>query len=106
MQAKLAQIGPVVSSFKINDGAVSIPGPKVTLNNTVAGSTPTHYLASEDPGFSGAEWLPYSKAPIFTPSSRFKTVYLKVKDGSGKESAVVSSRLPNPLAAVLGLILD
>ncbi|MHB8068634.1 MAG: TIGR03768 family metallophosphoesterase [Desulfobaccales bacterium] len=106
MQAKLSQIGPVVSSFKINDGVISIPGPKVTLNNTVAGSTPTHYLASEDPAFNNAVWLPYSTAPTFTPSSRFKTVYLKVKDGSGKESAVVSSRLPNPLPAIMQLLLN
>lgn len=105
MQAKLAQIAPVVSYFKINDGAVSIPGPEVTLNNAVTGSTPTHYLASEDPGFTGAEWLPYSTAPVFTLSARFKTVYLKVKDGSGKESAVVSSSIPNPLAALLQLVL-
>ncbi len=105
MQAKLAQIAPVVSSFKINGGAI-IPGPQVTLNNTVVGSTPTHYQASEDPGFAGAEWLPYAQAPSFSPSSRFKNIYFKVKDGSGRESAVVSSRLPNPLPAILGLVLD
>jgi len=106
MQVRLAQIAPVVNYFKINGGAISIPGPEVTLNNTVAGSTPTHYLASEDPGFSGAVWLPYSTAPIFTLSARFKTVYFKVKDGSGKESAVVSSRIPNPLPAILQLVLN
>jgi metallophosphoesterase (TIGR03768 family) len=106
MQAKLAQISPKVSYFKINGGAVSIPGPKVTLNNTVVGSTATQYLASEDPGFSGAVWLPYSTTPSFTLSSRFKTVYFKVKDGSGKESAVVNSRIPIPLPAIMQLLLS
>ena len=97
MQAKIAQISPVVSYFKINGDAVSIPGPIVTLNNTVVGSTSTHYMASEDPDFYGAVWLPYSTTPPFTLSSRYKTVYFKVKDGSGKESAVVNSRIPNSM---------
>lgn len=103
MQAKLAQIGPTVSSFKINGGKI-LPGPRVLLNNTVAGSTPTHYLASEDAGFIQAEWLPYATAPSFTPSSRFKTIYFKVKDGSGRESPVVNSRLPNAIPAILQLL--
>ena len=94
MQTKLAQIRPVVSSFKINDGAVSTRKDTVTLDNTVLGSTPTHYMASESSSFSGAVWRPYSKAPSFTLSattgSGDKTVYFKVKDGSGKKSAVVN----------------
>ncbi len=105
LQDKINQIKPVVSYFKINGGAASIPGPIATLNNTVVGSTPTQYLASEDPAFSGAVWLPYSKTPSFTLSSRFQTVYLKVKDGSGKESAVVSSRIHNSMPAILQLLL-
>jgi hypothetical protein len=54
-------------------------------------------MASEDPDFYGAVWLPYSTTPSFTLSSRYKTVYFKVKDGSGKESAVVNSRIPNSM---------
>ena len=105
MQAKLAQIGPKVNYFKINGGTI-VPGPQVFLNNTVAGSTPTHYMAAEDPGFSTAKWLPYSTTPSFTPSSRFKTIYFKVKDGSGQESPVVNSRLSNPIPAVLQLLVN
>jgi hypothetical protein len=49
-------------------------------------------MASESSSFSGAVWLPYSKAPSFTLISTIgaKTVYFKVKDGSGRESAVAS----------------
>jgi metallophosphoesterase (TIGR03768 family) len=95
LQDKINNIKPVVSSFKINGNAASTKSQTVTLNNTVVGSTPTGYLASEDPGFSGAVWLPYSKAPSFTlsPNTGVKTVYFKVQDGSGTESAVVHSSI-------------
>lgn len=97
MQAKLAKLAPVVSSFKINGGAASTVNRKVTLNNTVVGTTPTQYMAGESSSFKGAVWQPYSKAPTFTLSpasgSGSKTVYFKVKDGSGKKSAVVSDSI-------------
>jgi hypothetical protein len=90
-------ISPVVSSFKINGASGSTKSRTVTLNNTVVGSTPTQYRASElAPTFnSAAGWLPYSQAPSFTLRSTpgAKTVYLQVMDGSGKESAVVSSSI-------------
>ncbi len=93
MQAKIAQISPVVSSLKINDDAGSTSKSIVTLNNTVAGSVPTHYMASESSNFSGASWLPYSTAPSFTLSSTagVKTIYFKVIDGSGVESPAVTA---------------
>ena len=91
LQAKIMNISPVVSAFEIS-GKASATSHIVTLNNTVAGSTPTEYRASESSSFSGAAWQPYSKAPSFTLSSTacVKTVYFQVMDGSGKESAVVS----------------
>jgi metallophosphoesterase (TIGR03768 family) len=97
MRTKIAQISPIVSSFKINGGAVSTTSRIVTLNNTVVGTTPTHYMASESSSFRGAVWQPYSKTPAFTLSptdgSGGKTVYFKVKDGSGKKSAVVNDSI-------------
>jgi hypothetical protein len=86
---------PVVSSFKINGNAVSTRSPNVTLKNTVAGSTPTEYMASESSDFGGAAWLPYSKTSAFTlsPTNGVKTVYFKVQDGSGTESEVVKHRI-------------
>ncbi len=99
LQAKIMNISPVVSSFQINGNAASTKSPIVTLNNTVVGSTPTKYRASESPTtFNSATsdgWQPYSQAPSFTLSSTTgpKTVYFQVMDGSGKESAVVSDKI-------------
>ena len=95
MQAKLALLFPNVSSFQINGNASSTKSQTVALNNSVAGTTPAQYMASESSDFSGAAWLPYSNAPVFILSSGAgtKTVYLKVKDGSGTESGVVSDSI-------------
>ncbi len=99
LQAKIMAISPVVSSFKINGNAASTKSRTVTLDNTVVGSTPTQYMASEvAPTFnsnSATGWLPYSQAPSFilSPTPGAKTVYFQVMDGSGKESAVVSSKI-------------
>jgi hypothetical protein len=92
LQAKIMNISPVVNSFGISSSAGSAKSHIVTLNNTVVGSTPTQYRASESSTFSGAVWQPYSSAPSFTMSSTpgVKTVHFQVMDGSGKESAVVS----------------
>ena len=89
MQAKISQISPIVHSFSINSKARSTRSSTVTLNNTITGSAPTQYMASESADFSGAVWLPYSKTPSFTmsPTSGTKTIYFKVKDGSENESA-------------------
>jgi len=94
LQTKLMDISPVVSSFEIS-GNVSASSHIVTLNNTVVGSTPTQYRASESSSFSGAAWRPYSQAPSFTLSSTpgAKTVYFQVMDGSRKKSAIVSDRI-------------
>jgi len=95
MQAKIAQLSPVITSFKINGGAASSKSADVTLNNAAGGTRPTEYMASEDPGFSGAAWLAYSTTPSFTlsPARGVKTVYFKVRDASGKESAVATDKI-------------
>lgn len=97
MRSKIARIKPVVSSFKINGGAGKTTSRRVTLNNTVTGSTPTHYLASEYRSFKGAAWQPYSTAPSFDLSrpngSGGKTVFFRVKDAAGKKSAVVNDSI-------------
>ncbi|MEI6421202.1 MAG: hypothetical protein WCP55_03230, partial [Lentisphaerota bacterium] len=95
MKDKLSQISSLVSTFQINGNASSTRSQTVALNNTVAGTTPTQYMASESSEFSGAAWLPYLNAPVFILSSGAgtKTVYLKVIDGSGRESASVSATI-------------
>jgi metallophosphoesterase (TIGR03768 family) len=93
MQTIVASIKPTVSSFRIA-GTVSARKRTVTLNNTVVGSTPTHYIASEFSDFSGAAWQPYSSAPTFTVSSGSgRKIFFKVKDGAGTQSQVVSARI-------------
>jgi hypothetical protein len=95
MQAKIAAISPVVGSFSINGKARSTRSSTVTLNNTITGSTPTQYMASESADFGGAVWLTYSKTPSFTisPTAGAKTVYFKVKDGSGNKSATANDSI-------------
>ena len=93
LQDKILNISPVVSSFKISTTSALAKSHMVILNNTVVGSTPAEYMASQSSSFSGAVWQPYSQAPCFTlsPSTTGSiTVYFKVKDGSGTQSAVAS----------------
>ncbi len=82
-------LAPSVTSLKINYGATSTTNPVVKLNNTAANS-PTHYMASEDPAFTGASWQTYSTAPAFTLSGGpgTKTVYFKVKNGFEQSTRV------------------
>ena len=98
----LNTIAPVVSTFRINNGAAETSSRTVTLNNTATGS-PTHYMASVSSGFAGASWQAYTEAPGFMlvsnyapeltvsqlPGDGVKTVYFKVKNAND-ESAVVS----------------
>ena len=84
---------PVVQYFEINSGASSTTNQNVVLTNTCI-NNPVAYMASETPDFAGANWRPYSVAPIFrlTPQSGSKTVYLKVRNSNG-ESAVASDNI-------------
>ncbi|MHC1726945.1 MAG: C39 family peptidase [Syntrophobacteraceae bacterium] len=81
---------PVVT-FSINNRAVLTTSHTVILNNTVTSSTPTHYMASESPSFAETSWQAYSTSSSFTlsPGNGAKTVYFKVKNELGTESAVV-----------------
>ncbi|MGA2224011.1 MAG: TIGR03768 family metallophosphoesterase [Syntrophobacteraceae bacterium] len=96
LQTKILNITPVISYFKISTTSALAKSHTVILNNTVGGSTPVEYMASESSSFSGAVWQPYSQAPSFTLSpspTGSTTVYFKVKDGSGTQSAVASELL-------------
>jgi hypothetical protein len=80
---------PGVSSMQINNGAATATSRVVTLNN-VASNSPTDYLASESPSFSGATWKPYSTAPSFTLTTGdgVKTVYFKVRNLAGQSNTI------------------
>ena len=98
---KLLNLAPVVGYFRINGGANSISSQTITLNNSVLGSTPAYYMASESPTFRDAEWTAYPNPddppPTFILSppsgSGAKVVYFKVKNANGVESAVVSDHV-------------
>jgi len=94
---RLAAVPTQVLSFAINGGAVTTADPVVTLDNATTNS-PTEYMASELPDFSGATWQPYDTAPSFTLSfaeGGMKTVYFKVRNEAG-ESAPVSDTINLP----------
>lgn len=80
---------PSVRVLAINDGAPSVNGSGVTLNNDCQGS-PTEYMASESPTFSNAGWNRYSTAPGFTlsPGNGRKVVYFKVRNAVGESDTV------------------
>jgi metallophosphoesterase (TIGR03768 family) len=99
LQARLAGLSPVVGYFQINGGSGSAVRRSVTLNSNVLGSKPVQYMASESPSFKGAVWQTYSNALSFTlsrTSHGIKTVYFKVKDGSGRISDVVKDSVVTP----------
>jgi alpha-tubulin suppressor-like RCC1 family protein len=97
---------PVVSSFKINNGAATTVNPTVTLPNVCAGATASShfYMVSESSDFTSATWKSYASVPMFTLSSGGgeKTVYFKVKNSVGEESVAVCDtiRLDSPGAVV------
>jgi hypothetical protein len=95
-------LAPSVTTFDINSGGVSTKNPVVKLNN-VATNSPTHYMASEDPGFVGATWQTYSTAPSFTLSSSFgtKTLYFKVKNSVDESPVVTDDILVDGFAPVI-----
>ncbi len=89
---------PVITSFKINNGAATVVNPTVMLVNNCTAQTSgsaAQYLASESPDFSAATWQPYGSIPMFKLSEDTgnKTVYFKVKNSAGMESSVTSDTI-------------
>ena len=87
------QIPPSVVSLGINNGAPYTAAAMVTLNN-ICSNTPTDCMASENAGFSGADWQPYSSVPVFVLSAGdgLKQVFFKTRNGAG-ESPPVSGKI-------------
>ena len=84
---------PTITNFSINNDAAATVISGVILNS-VCMKSPTQYMASESPDFSGASWQAYTPVPIFMLSAGngTKTVYFKVKNIVG-ESTVVSDSI-------------
>lgn len=81
---------PTLKSFSINEGQETTQSQNVTLNITYTGQAPTHYMASENSGFTGAQWIDYVENPTFKLSDEFneKTVYIKLKNVYGETGAL------------------
>ncbi|HPS03314.1 MAG TPA: hypothetical protein PLA90_17380, partial [Candidatus Sumerlaeota bacterium] len=89
---------PVLTSFKINNGAATAVNPTVVLANICTDETSrsvAQYLASESSDFVGASWKPYGTVSMFRLSrgAGVKTVYYKVKNSVGAESTVTSDTI-------------
>lgn len=89
----LESLAPRVSFFALDNAMASTTRRSVTLENRCTNS-PTHYMASEDAAFTGAEWQTYATAPPFvlSPGNGAKTVFFRAKNEFG-ESAVVSDTI-------------
>lgn len=83
-----------VSYFEINDGDETTMSRTVSLYSECSG-VPAFMMASESPSFDGAAWQAYSPSSTFTlsPGDGPKTVYYKVKNAGGVESAAVTDTI-------------
>ncbi|MCX7049460.1 MAG: alpha/beta fold hydrolase [Candidatus Sumerlaeota bacterium] len=92
---------PIVSSFRINNGATETVSRLVTLNNVCTGN-PTEYMASETASFSGSAWQPYVPSPTFvlSPGNGSKWVAFKVRNAAGESSVSSSAIVLNEAPAV------
>lgn len=92
-------VGPSVLSFSIQgDDKLGTTSRTVTIKNVAMGNpNPTHYMASESPGFSGAVWqspcLGEIRFTINSAGTGTKKVYFKVKNSYGVESPLVSDSI-------------
>lgn len=91
-----------LNSMLINNGDVSTSSNSVTFTFNYSGGTPTHYMVSEDSGFTTSNWIIYVNQPISymlsNTSAGFKTLYLKLKNSVG-ESSVVSDTIEYVVSA-------
>ncbi len=88
---------PPSVTLKINSGSVYTDKKDVTVTLTASdndgGTGVKDVMLSEDADFKNASWVSFTPELTLTLSSAFdkKTVYLKVKDAAGNESAKASS---------------
>ncbi|HBF34985.1 TPA: hypothetical protein DDW35_10540, partial [Candidatus Sumerlaeota bacterium] len=100
--------GPVVKTFKINNGAKSTDVAVVSLNSVVTGSTAVKYMASDtraDLDNNTGSWNDYKTSVTFTlsPAKGTKVVYFKVKNSDGLESVVKSATINKTLDTISGV---
>jgi hypothetical protein len=88
--------------FTINSGDSSTNSRSITFTYEVVGS-PTHFMLSEDPTFTGAVWQEITDPLTFTTSSGegIKTVYFKLKNSSVESNELYDSITYNETRRVL-----
>ena len=81
-----------LTSISINSGATSTSAQTVSVAMVTTG-TPTYYMISESPAFTGASWIAFTTPVSFLLSTGYaaKTIYVKVKDANGESSVVNAS---------------
>ena len=90
LTGQAAATAPSLDTFTVASDVATTVSPGVTLTFTNTGAAPTSYLASEDPAFTGATWLPFVTLPRIQLSSGngVKTVYLKLRNAAGESTAL------------------
>ncbi|WP_408096121.1 hemagglutinin [Peredibacter sp. HCB2-198] len=93
--AVIDNLAPTLNSMVLANGAdnIGLPSVPVLLSVTPSLSRITEMRLSEDSGFAGASWIPYSAGQFSFALSQIagpKTVYAQVRSAAGFESNVVS----------------
>lgn len=90
---------PPTVTLKINSGSVYTDKNQVTVTLTASdndsGTGVKDVIVSEDADFKNAEWVSFAQEVTMSLSSPFdkKTLYVKVRDAAGNESAKTSSSI-------------
>lgn len=95
---------PFVATLMIDLGNTLTTTRTVSLSSVIFGNAAKDYMASTRSDFSGASWQPYKSYDLrfdLPAGTGKKTIYFKVRDASGHESAVASDSIdyvePQPL---------
>ncbi|MDI6791353.1 MAG: Ig-like domain-containing protein [bacterium] len=85
---------PVPLSIAINSVAEYTNNREVSVGSTVEGD-PSQIMLSEEPNFTGANWITYTSSVPFTLSSgdREKRVYARYRDAAGNKSDTLAASI-------------
>lgn len=89
----LDTVDPVIAAVVLNAGAALTANNILSVAITAVEGNPAEMLLSENAAFSGATWQPYQSPTSFAASiiNGAKTVYVKLRDKAGRETAVPGS---------------
>lgn len=89
----LDTVDPIISAVELNAGALLTANNILSVAITATEANPAEMMLSENAAFSGATWQPYQSPTSFAASviNGAKTVYVKLRDRAGRETAVPGS---------------